>query len=192
MARARLGENSAQGNVRLFGHLMSRLKPRPTKTTARWPGLRFFFSAAFTGRRGLRRQRRLVLDDYDAPGRRLDPLSVVVDGGVKASGADHGTGRDFDGFGSLKEGLQRHAKVGPAARENSGGMNVAVNGRVVRDAVFLGESVRAAPAEKAVLDGLALGVLADVALARVPRDPRPFPAFCGRLRRSFWFCIVTG
>ena len=142
---------------------------------------------------GFRRQRRVVLDDDDVAGGRLDELAVVVDAGVKADGVDEGVGGDPDRLGALDERFERHAEIGPAAGENSGGMDVAIDGGVVRDAVFFGESVRALPAEEAVLDGFALGMAADIALARVPRDGRSFSAFCGGgLRRSFWIGIVMG
>ena len=94
---------------------------------------------------------------------RLDPFSGVVDVGVGADGADDVTRRHLHVVGMLEDQFEDTAEVPPAQRENAGGVDVAVDGGMVGDGIVLGKALRAAPAEEILLDGLAVGMAADVA-----------------------------
>jgi hypothetical protein len=98
-----------------------------------------------------------------------DPLARFVDLSIDARGVDDGVGSDLHAIGALEKRLQGEANRLAATRKYARGVDVAVDRGVVRDAVFFGDVVRAAPAEESELDGLAVGMLAYVASARMAR-----------------------
>ena len=108
-----------------------------------------------------------MLDDDDVLGWMLNPLSELVDVGVGVHGFDNGSSCNFNDFCAFDNRFERDTDGFSAASENAGGVDMAVNGGMVGDAVLPGDLVRAAPAEKFVFDGFAVGVAADVAPAGV-------------------------
>ena len=109
----------------------------------------------------------LVLHDYDVLGWMLDPLSELVDVSVGVHGFDDGGSCNFDDFRALDNRFERDADGSSAAGKNAGGVDVAVDRGVVWNTVLPSYLIRAAPAEKFVFDGFAVGVATDVAAAGV-------------------------
>ena len=105
--------------------------------------------------------------------RRFDELAVGVELRKKFDSADDCVGCNFDRHGMLDDGRQREANGVGAAVEESCGVGVAVDRRVVGDAVVLGDLVGATPAQEVLLDGFAVGMATDFAFATVPRGSRP-------------------
>ena len=109
-----------------------------------------------------------VLDDVAADGR--GPLALVVDLGVEADGSDYGAGSGADGFGLLDEVFEGGAQRGAALGAKAGGVGVAVNGGMMEDFVFVGDFLRAEPAEVVLVNEFAVGVMANRAFAGVSQD----------------------
>jgi hypothetical protein len=109
----------------------------------------------------------LVLHNDDVGGWMFNPFSELVDVSVGVHGFDDGGRCDFDDFRALDNGFQGNANGFSAAGENAGGVDVAVNRGVVWNTVLPSYLIRAAPAEKFVFDGFAVGVATDVAAAGV-------------------------
>ena len=103
---------------------------------------------------------------------RLDPFSGVVDAGVGAGGADDGIGRRYDSLGLLENTFERTAEIPTANGIEPGGIGMTVDG-IVGDFVILGDPGRAVPVDEGFLDGVAVGVAADTALALVTARIRP-------------------
>lgn len=99
--------------------------------------------------------------------RRIDELAVAVETRKELDGADDGVGRNFDGHSALDDRFQGEANGVGAAVEETRGVGMAVDRRVVGDAVVLGDLDRAAPLQEILLDGFAVGMAADVAFAIV-------------------------
>jgi hypothetical protein len=114
----------------------------------------------------------LVLHNDDVLGWMFNPFSELVDVSVGVHGFDDGRSCNFDDFCALDNRFQGDANGFSAAGENAGGVDVAVNRGVVWNTVLPGDLVRAAPAEKFVFDGFAVGMAADVA----PASVRPIAA----------------
>ncbi|MGB8525146.1 MAG: hypothetical protein WCD43_19450 [Candidatus Acidiferrales bacterium] len=108
-----------------------------------------------------------MLHDYGVLGWVFNPFAELVDVRIGVHGFDDGGRCDFDDFRAFDNRFQGDADGFSAASENSGGVDVAVNGGMVGDAVFAGDLVRAAPAEELVFDGFAVGMATDVAAAGV-------------------------
>jgi hypothetical protein len=112
--------------------------------------------------------------------RRLDPAAVFGETAVGADGADDAAGRGLHLTSALDDEFKRAADMASAAVEETGGVRMAVESGVVRDAVFLDDLGGAAPVEEGFFDGGAVGVFADGAASRVsPVFPWPL------LRRQF-------
>lgn len=109
----------------------------------------------------------LVLDNYDVLGWMLNPFSNLVYVSVGVYGLDERGSCNFDYFRALNNRFQGDADGFSATGENAGGVDVAVNGGMVGDAVLPSDLVGTAPAEKFVFDGFAVRVAADVAAAGV-------------------------
>ena len=102
----------------------------------------------------------------------VGPLSVVVEVREDIDGANDGVGRNFDGGGSLDERGEREADCVGALIEKAGRVGVAIDRGVVGDAVVLCDAVGAVPCEEILIDGGAVGVVADAAFAAVARGGR--------------------
>ena len=99
-----------------------------------------------------------------------NPFARVVDLSVDASRVHDGVARDFHGVRALEERFESEANGLAATREYPRGVDVAVDGGMVRDAVVFGDVVRTAPAEKFLLDGVAVGMFAYNASPRMARE----------------------
>jgi hypothetical protein len=122
------------------------------------------------------RQRGRGGGDDDARGR-VNPFSGVVDAGVGADGADDGVSGDLDLVDALEQAFEDEAEVPAAAGEEPDGVGMTVNGRAIGEVVVEGDIGGAVPMDEVFLDGVAVGVAADAADARVAggvRPPRPF------------------
>ena len=97
---------------------------------------------------------------------RLDPFSGVVNPGVGAGGADNGIGRGYDSLGLLENAFEGAAEIPAANGIEPGGIGMTVEG-IVGDFVVLGDQGGAVPVDEGFLDGVAVGVAADTALALV-------------------------
>ena len=100
----------------------------------------------------------------------MNQFAVTVQLGVEANSADDGAGGDSDGVRVLEERFEGESNGLAATREYPRGVDVAVDGGMVRDAVILGDVVRTAPAEKFLLDGVAVGMFAYNASPRMARE----------------------
>ena len=113
----------------------------------------------------------------------VGPLSGGVDESVGANGADNRVGAGGYFGHLLDERFEGKANGGGAALEESRGVGVAIDGGSARDVVIPGDVFRAVPAEEFVLDGVAVGMIADRAFPRVPAERhgrvglRPTPFF---------------
>jgi hypothetical protein len=105
-------------------------------------------------------------DDEDARGR-VNPFSLVVDAGVGADGADDGVCGDLDLVDALEKAFEDEPEIPAAAGEEPGDVGMAVNGGAVGEVVVDGNIGGAVPMDEGFLDGLAVGVMADAALALV-------------------------
>jgi hypothetical protein len=109
---------------------------------------------------------------------RIDPLAMVVEVGASDDGADHGIGGDGDDHGLLDDGRKRYSEVGGALGEESSGVGVAIDGRVMGDAEGFGDAFGTMPVEEFALDFVALWMAADATLA-VVAEGRKRDAFAG-------------
>jgi hypothetical protein len=94
-----------------------------------------------------------------------DPFAGFADLSIDARSADDGAGSDLHTRRALKERFEGEANHLATTGEYPGGMDVAVDRGVVRDAVFFGDVVRTAPAEESKLNAGAIWMLAHVASA---------------------------
>jgi hypothetical protein len=99
--------------------------------------------------------------------RRLVPFVVVGEDGVGADGSEDSLAGDGGLVYALEQLFDYAAEIAPAAGEKTGGVGVAVERGPVRQLVFAGNPGRAAPMEEFVLDGVAIRMSADFALAGV-------------------------
>ena len=99
--------------------------------------------------------------------RGLNPLAVVVYVAVSIDGTDDLGGGGLDLSGALDDVFERIADTLAPAGIEPGGMNVAIDGGVVGDAIVIGEFFRAAPAEEVLLEGVAFWVRAHPAFDSV-------------------------
>ena len=90
-------------------------------------------------------------------------VASVAHLGVESKSADDRAGVYFDGAGLFEERFEGEANVLSATPVYSRGMGMAIDGGTVRDAVVARDVARTAPAEEFDLDGLAVGMLADIA-----------------------------
>jgi len=107
-------------------------------------------------------------EDDVGPGR-LEPLSIFIEAGVEAAGADDYVGGFFEGavFDHFENILEAAGEFTSAAGEEAGGVGVTVEGGVVGDVVVFGDVSGATPADEVALDGVAVGMGADGAAAVV-------------------------
>ena len=101
------------------------------------------------------------------PSGRPDPFSGVTDVGVGADGAYDGASGDCGFACALEQVFERGADLPLAPSPEAGGTGMAVNGLAVGEVVLVGDHVGTAPMKEGSLDGAALRVAADRALARV-------------------------
>ena len=131
--------------------------------------------------RGSRQGRRVrqggrAWRDDDARGR-LRPFAPVADAGVGADGAHDGVGGKLDPVDALKKIFEDEAEIPGAEGEEPGGVGMTVHGRAAGEVVVAGDIERVVPMDEGFLDGVAVGMVADAAQARVTggvRPPRPF------------------
>jgi hypothetical protein len=100
--------------------------------------------------------------------RGLDPSTTVIKSGIEASGADDGvvtfrrTMLDI-----LQDAFEHTGDFSSTALEKFSGMSVTINRSAVGDAVSSGDLARAGPTDEVTFDGVAVGMGADDAAARV-------------------------
>ena len=94
-------------------------------------------------------------------------MTVRGDVGEEANGLKDGVGSHGHAFGAFDDLSQREAQTGAAAREEPASVGVTIDG-ALGELVDLGDGARARPLQKFLFDLLALGVLAERALALVP------------------------
>ena len=93
------------------------------------------------------------------------PFAAGVDAGVGANGADDGVAAGVDAVGFFDEKFEGAADVLAAAIEEAGGARVTVDDPSFGDVKFLGDVNGMLPAEKFLVDFVAIGMLADLAFA---------------------------
>jgi hypothetical protein len=98
--------------------------------------------------------------------RRIDPLALIVDAGECTDGANDGIGGGHDARRFLDDVAEREADVAAAAIEKVDGDGVPVDGAAA-DFVFLGDFGGTVPSKETLLDGLAIGMRTDGAVALV-------------------------
>lgn len=105
-------------------------------------------------------------DEINACG--LEPVSVFVEVGVDAGGADDGVG-GFEGnvFVVFEHAFEDAAEFAAPPGEEAGAMGVAVDRGAIGEFVFSGYQLWAAPADEVAFDCVAFGMLADGAAAGV-------------------------
>lgn len=62
---------------------------------------------------------------------RLGPFSPVVDARIQEDGADDGVGRDRNAVHAIHQVFEHESQILFAPAEESGGMRVAINGRII-------------------------------------------------------------
>jgi hypothetical protein len=98
---------------------------------------------------------------------RLNPSALIVELGIYLYGMDDlGRGRNCS-FSMLDDGLERGANRQTAACIEASGMDMAIDGSVVRESVLAGEFFRALPAEKILVNGGMVWMPANIALNAV-------------------------
>lgn len=102
---------------------------------------------------------------------RLEPAASIVEMGVCADGA----GDDIELFERaivrfFEASFEDAGEFEPAPLEESGGMDVAVEGGAAGEAVIVDDFTRLAPADEIAFDGVAVGMRTDRAKARVAFD----------------------
>jgi hypothetical protein len=114
------------------------------------------------------REVRGISHEYDCVLRiGLLPAALVIEVSIGADGTDDVEIRGFGLVGALEDSLECGSDGEATAGGEAGGVDVAVNGGVVGDAIVAGELFRAPPAEEVLLDIVAFGVAAYPALKLV-------------------------
>ncbi|HVA16920.1 MAG TPA: hypothetical protein VMV59_04305 [Candidatus Dormibacteraeota bacterium] len=108
----------------------------------------------------------IVAGDDDARGR-VDPFACVVDARDGADGANDGVGRDGHFADAFDDAFESETKIQAAAREQAGGVGMAVDGREITEMIALDEVEGIAPVEEIEFDGGAGGMIADAAFGGV-------------------------
>jgi len=98
---------------------------------------------------------------------RLGPASVVVDATQGADGADDAVGRRLDVIGLFDDVTEGVFGSGLAAFEEAEGLGVAVEHEPIGKFELVDDGGGAPPVEEGLLDGVALGVVADGAVCLV-------------------------
>lgn len=98
--------------------------------------------------------------------RRLDPLAAVIDAGEGVDGADDGIGGRLYVAGALDDVAESEANIAVAPLEEIRRMSVAEN-RAAAHLIVDGDAPGREPVDEVVLNGVALGVAADGAMALV-------------------------
>ena len=104
--------------------------------------------------------------------RRLDPLAGVVEARVGVDGANDGVGGGSDGLGILDDVLKGRAEIASTAREQADGVGVAIEAGAAGKMELVPDVGDAAPLKKGFLDGVAVGMAADGAVALVVGEGR--------------------
>lgn len=109
------------------------------------------------------------IDDVDAL-LGFDPPVLVGEAGIGADGGDDSVSGGLNVCGAFEEKIEDGAKVLAALGVEAGGTRVAVDGRPV-EGVINGEQaadgLRTVPVDEKLLDGFAVGMIADCAFAAV-------------------------
>ena len=127
--------------------------------------------------------------DDQAAGR-FGPFAVFVDATEGADGANDLIARGFDDVGLFEEEAQGESGVVGAPFEEAEGMSVAVNHGAVGEFEFAGQFTGASPVEEGLLDGVAVGVVANGTFDLVIFEGR-FVAF-GRVFHGRFFVGLYG
>jgi hypothetical protein len=107
----------------------------------------------------------------DAVLSRLDPLAPIVELGIYLYGMDDlGRGRNYS-FSMLDDGFDCGANRQTAACIEASGMDMAIDGSVVRESVLAGEFFGALPAEEILVNGGMVWMPANIALNAVIVEP---------------------
>ena len=102
----------------------------------------------------------------------LLPAALVIEVSISADGTDDVEIRGFGLVGALEDSLECGSDREATTGGEAGGVEVAVDGGVVGDAIVAGKLFRAPPAEEGLLDLMAFGVAADPALESVVSEVR--------------------
>lgn len=128
---------------------------------------------------------------------RAHASAAVVDLGVSRDGADQGARRHLHGHdvGLLEQWIERVANRLASKVVQAGSAGVTADGRMVGQAVVLGDFRCGAPAEEISFDAFAVRVLANTALTRMAlgigrRTIRGLPAALAA--RSYGLCARVG
>jgi hypothetical protein len=98
-------------------------------------------------------------------GGRFVPFAAGVDAGVGANGSDDGVAAGVDAVGFFDEKFEGAADVLAAAIKEARGTRVTVDDPSFEEVKFLGDVNGMLPAEKFLVDFVAIGMLADLAFA---------------------------
>jgi hypothetical protein len=109
-----------------------------------------------------------VGDDYLFAG--LVPAALVVDAGKGADGSDDRVGGGDDALGLFDEEAQGVARLCGSELGKAEGSGVSPDDAAVAEVKFVGDGGWAVPVEDALLDGVAVGMIADGAVGDVPVD----------------------
>lgn len=107
-------------------------------------------------------------------GGRFVPFAAGVDAGVGANGSDDGVSAGVDAVGFFDEKFEGTADVLAAAIEEAGGARVSVDDPSFGEVKFLGDENGMLPAEKFLVDFVAVGMLADLAFAGMALEGSEF------------------
>lgn len=101
---------------------------------------------------------------------RVDPFAVVVEAAAGANGADDAQGRRLDASGVFNHEFKSKAYVPLAARKKTESVRVPIDGTFVVKIEVDCDAAGAVPVDESFLDGVAIGMTANAALAGVLRE----------------------
>lgn len=115
-----------------------------------------------------------LVDDADAP-LWFNPVVLFGEAGIGANGGDDAVGRRRHVGRILEKMVEDGTKIFRAAGVESGGAGVSIDGGPVEDMTngeFAANGLRAVPVDEKFLDGFAIGMIANLALAAVALEIR--------------------
>jgi len=95
---------------------------------------------------------------------------MIVDAGEGADGANDGVGAGHDALGLFDEEAEGVAGLLRASAEEAEGVGVPVDDAAVAEIEFVGDDGWAVPVKDALLDGFAIGVVADGTVGDVAEE----------------------
>ena len=101
---------------------------------------------------------------------RLEPFAILGDVREQAHGSKNGAGGGGRVVDVFENAFGDAAKIAAAAGDEAEGLGVTVEAGEIRQEIFAADAVRVAPADEFVVDGCAIGVIADEAFASVAAE----------------------